>query len=94
MKKVIGAAVLGSALIGGSAVGHDGHDYITSVSGSSRYGYAIHWKYGDTEFLPTRSEVIAECEAYGKRWRRARCKGNVNGRYRTLRHLKIALRHN
>ncbi|WP_141014262.1 hypothetical protein [Nocardioides sambongensis] len=61
---------------------------IVEVSGSAANGFSIQRLDGTTEYPPTDSEAMAECGEYDKRFRRARCRAEVNQWYADLAEMR------
>jgi len=65
---------------------------ITRVVGSRTGGFRVEYLHRRTDFLPTLSEVLAECQAYPKP-RRARCEARTRARYFSLAQMRDAIRY-
>lgn len=88
----IAALVAASALIAGPAIAGHQSKYVTEVEGTARYGFVVDWGNGDRWHMPTKSEALAECEAYGK-VRRAKCRTKVRVTYKWVGITKRSLNH-
>ena len=96
MKKVLVlAATVGVLSTGGAAWAAAGDSptdgTIVDVSGDKYNGFTIEHYDGTVRYPPTISEAKAECDEYGNRVNRVRCRTEVIVWYRDLKRMKVAL---
>ncbi len=68
-------------------------DTIVRVTGNADGGFGIQHYDGSTQFPPTTSEAMAECQEYPKKIGRVRCRKEVKVWYRDLADLKQAIKY-
>ena len=68
-------------------------DTIVRVTGNADGGFGIQHYDGSTQFPPTTSEAMAECQEYPKKIGRVRCRKEVKVWYRDLAALKQAIKY-
>ncbi|GAB3779175.1 hypothetical protein [Nocardioides ungokensis] len=64
---------------------------ITDVSGDKRNGFTVEHYDGTVRYPPKISEAKAECDEYGNRVNRVRCRTEVIIWYRDLQRMKVSL---
>lgn len=68
-------------------------DTIVRVTGDAADGFGIEYFDGSSQFPPTTSEAMAECEEYPAKVGRVRCRVEVRTWYRDLLETKRAIRY-
>lgn len=97
----LGAGVVSTGLVVGAAqatgAARDTRapapDTIVRVTGNADGGFGIQHYDGSTQFPPTMSEAMAECQEYPKKIGRVRCRKEVKVWYRDLADLKQAIKY-
>lgn len=97
----LGAGVVSTGLVVGAAqatgAARDTRapapDTIVRVTGNADGGFGIQHYDGSTQFPPTTSEAMAECQEYPKKIGRVRCRKEVKVWYRDLADLKQAIKY-
>ncbi len=94
-KALVLAATVGVLSTGGAAWASAGDPppdgTIIDVSGDKYHGFTIEHYDGSVRYPPTISEAKAECDEYGNRVNRVRCRTEVIVWYRDLKRMKTAL---
>lgn len=87
--------VVGAAQVGGAAsdTRAPAPDTIVKVTGNADGGFGIQHYDGSTQFPPTTSEAMAQCQEYPKKIGRVRCRKEVKVWYRDLADLKQAIKY-
>ncbi|MEN8705104.1 MAG: hypothetical protein ABF306_03110 [Nocardioides marinisabuli] len=87
--------VVGAAQVSGAApdTKAPAPDTIVKVTGNADGGFGIQHYDGSTQFPPTMSEAMAECQEYPKKIGRVRCRKEVKTWYRDLADLKQAIKY-
>ncbi len=87
------ATTLALCLATTAAAGDDGPRHVTQVSGTREHGFHVTWSDGVEWWTPTLSEELAECSAYDRVVRRARCEASSRTRHHWMGVVKRSLRH-
>ncbi|ANH36855.1 hypothetical protein I601_0403 [Nocardioides dokdonensis FR1436] len=87
--------VVGAAQVSGAApdTKAPAPDTIVKVTGNADSGFGIAHYDGSTQFPPTTSEAMAECQEYPKKIGRVRCRKETQVWYRDLADLKQAIKY-